>query len=104
MKVKTRLKLLCLLIGIMGVCSILSCSKEEIASEDDIPAGFGKLTLKLTSLVASSPGAGEGSQAENLITQANLFVFKDSILEKAVLDITNFAKSANGPEMKSSFI
>ncbi len=100
MKVKFPVTLLRLIILVVGVSLIVSCSEQEIASEHYIPAGFGRMTLRLPSCIAaSSSGVAEGSQAENRIAQANLFVFNGGILEKAVLDITDFTNSGNGPEV-----
>lgn len=100
MKVKFPITLLRLLLWVMGVCLTVSCSEHEIGAEYHIPAGFGRMTLKLPSgITASSSGIEEGSQSENTITRANLFVFKDGVLEKSVLDITDFTNSGNGPEV-----
>lgn len=100
MKIKFPVTLLRLFIWVMGACLIVSCSEQEIASEHYIPAGFGRVMLKLPSSIAlSSPDTEEGNSAENIITQANLLVFKGGVLEKAVLGITDLTDNGSGPEV-----
>lgn len=84
-----------------GLSCMTSCVNEEnVAQESPAIESYGKFVLTLPSNIVTSFSDIEGdAQVEDLMSQANLFVFKNNMLEKKLLDITNLTNSAGKPEI-----
>lgn len=89
-----------LFLVLTGMSCIWSCTDRYESEEGNvIPTGYSKLTLTLPVGGNMSRATQPGTQAEDQLNRANLFIFKDSVLEKAVLNIENFSETAGRPSL-----
>lgn len=73
---------------IIGLCCMSSCSDQDVVERGgEIPTGYSRLTLSLPASIRMTRATEEGSTVEDQIRNADLFIFKDSILEKAVRNL-----------------
>lgn len=73
---------------IIVFCGVSSCTDQDtVERESEIPSGYGRLTLSLPASIRMTRATEEGSTVEDQISNADLFIFKDSVLEKSVRNL-----------------
>lgn len=73
---------------IIVLCGLSSCADLDLAEgKSEIPSGYGRLTLSLPASMRMTRTMEEGSIMEDQIRTADLFIFKDSVLEKSIRNL-----------------
>lgn len=73
---------------LIAFCGVSSCTDQDtMERKNEIPSGYARLTLSLPASIRITRATEEGSTVEDQITNADLFIFKDSVLEKSVRNL-----------------
>lgn len=73
---------------VIAFCGISSCADFDLVeAQSEIPSGYGRLTISLPASLRMTRATEEGTTVEDQIRSVDLFIFKDSVLEKSVRNL-----------------